>query len=149
MDVWELVPGLYQSPTPRSAEDERFRDQDGNQVDINAIVDLEGDVDPNIDQEEIGDLYLYWPIEDGPLPDETTVRSLATFISGLMDAGYRVLVHCNQGLNRASLVTGRTLIERGVEPQEAVDLLRKRRSPDVLFNEGFLKWLLAESSPTA
>ncbi len=71
---------------------------------------------------------------------------MARFISGLMDAGYRVLVHCNQGLNRASLVTGRTLIERGMAPRDAVDLLRERRSPDVLFNERFREWLLHESA---
>ena len=41
-------------------------------------------------------------------------------------------------------MTGRTLIERGMDPQEVVDLLRERRSPDVLHNRVFLDWLLSE-----
>ena len=146
MQIWEIAPNLYQSPTPRSPEDARFEDQDGRSVDVDALIDLEGKVDPNVNQEELGELYLYWPIEDGDMPDEQFVRSLAKFLSGLLDAGYRVLVHCNRGLNRASLVTGRTLIERGMDPQEVVELLRERRSPDVLHNPVFRDWLLSERS---
>ena len=144
MKIWEIAPNLYQSPTPRSPEDARFEDQDGRSVDIDALIDLEGKIDPSVNQEELGELYLYWPIEDGGMPNEQFVRSLAKFLSGLLDAGYRVLVHCNAGLNRASLVTGRTLIERGMDPQEVVDLLRERRSPDVLHNQVFRDWLLSE-----
>jgi hypothetical protein len=79
MRVYEIAPGLYQSPTP----DERiFTDGDGHQVDINALIDLEGDIDPVVPQRKIGDVYLYWPIEDGELKDPLTVRSVARFISG-------------------------------------------------------------------
>ena len=145
MEIWEIVPGLYQSPTPRHPEDlQEFDTQDGARVDIGAIIDLEGQIDPNVPQEEIGEFYLYWPIKDEDVPDETCIRALARFVSGLMDAGLHVLVHCNQGLNRASLITARTLMERGMGAEEAVQTLRSRRSPDVLYNERFLRWLLAE-----
>jgi protein-tyrosine phosphatase len=148
MRVWKLAPGLYQSPTPTSPQDVHFEDQEGHHVNITAVVDLEGSVDPDVPQGAIGRVYLYWPIEDEPwLPDVGTLRSVAGFVSGLLDAGHQVLVHCRSGLNRASLVTGRTLVARGMDPREAVDLLRSRRDPTVLKNKTFLAWLLAEESP--
>jgi protein tyrosine phosphatase (PTP) superfamily phosphohydrolase (DUF442 family) len=139
--VYEIIPGLYQSPTPT---EHVFTDGDGHQVDINALIDLEGDIDPVVPQRKIGDVYVYWPIEDAELHDALTVRGLAAFISGLVDAGYRVLVHCKAGMNRASLVIGRVLIHRGMEPEEAVALLEERRDPEVLSNAAFREWLLGE-----
>ena len=144
MRVYEIVPGLYQSPTPQTPDDAVFTDADGNEVDISAIVDLEGGIDPVVPQGELADVYLYWPILDGPLPEEDILRTMARFISGLMDCGYRVLVHCKAGKNRASLVSGRVLIEKGLEPEEAVMLLRERRGDDVLRNLAFLDWLMKE-----
>ena len=145
MRVWKIAPGLYQSPTPRSPQDVTFEDQEGHMVDISAIVDLEGDIDPDVPQREIGRVYLYWPIEDiDRLPDESTLRSVARFIGGLVDAGHRVLIHCRSGINRASLVSGLALVLKGMEPREAVDLLRDRRDPTVLKNKTFLAWLLGQ-----
>ena len=141
MRVYEIIPGLYQSPTPT---EHPFTDGDGRQIDINALIDLEGDIDPVVPQRKIGDVYVYWPIEDAELGDTLTVRGLASFVSGLIDAGYRVLVHCRAGMNRASLVTGRVLIHRGMEPEEAIALLQERRDPDILSNAAFREWLLGE-----
>jgi protein-tyrosine phosphatase len=143
--VYEIIPGLYQAPTPQESE---FLDGEGKRVDINAIIDLEGDIDPVVPQKEIGDVYVYWPIEDGPMAQPDIVRQLAGFVSGLVDGGYRVLVHCKSGINRASLVTARTLIHRGMEPEEAVKLLRERRNPYILKNKEFLDWLLREQPGT-
>jgi protein-tyrosine phosphatase len=149
MRVWEIIPGLYQSRTPSGPEDMDFRDQDGRSVKISAIIDLEGDIDPGVPQGKIGDVYVYWPIEDEPhMPDERTLRSLAQFMSGLLDAGHNLLVHCRSGLNRASLVNGLTLVTRGMTPVEAVARLRKRRDPTVLSNETFLQWLLTGAATT-
>jgi hypothetical protein len=143
--IFEIVPGLYQSVTPVDDDDRSFTDQEGRPVRITAVVDLEGSIDPNIPMEELGDLYLYWPIEDKRrMVDEQTVRAIAGFTNGLMEAGHHVLVHCHSGLNRASLITGRALVARGMDPQDAVDLLRQRRSPDCLNNRVFLDWLLGE-----
>jgi hypothetical protein len=147
MRVYEIVPGLFQSPTPRTPEDRVFTDVDENEVEIHAIIDLEGGIDPVVPQAELSDVYVYWPILDGPLPNEDTVRALARFISSLLDCGYKVLVHCKAGKNRASLVTGRVLIERGHEPKGAVDLLRERRGDDILGNATFLDWLMQEDQP--
>ena len=53
----------------------------------------------------------------------------------------RTLVHCQAGLNRSSLVAGLALVVDGMPPEEAIELLRERRSPAVLCNHAFERWL--------
>jgi protein-tyrosine phosphatase len=148
MRVFEIVPGLYQSPTPTSPKDVHLRDQDGTSVKVTAVIDLEGTVDPNVPQKRIGDVYVYWPLldEEDRLPNETALRGLASYVSALMDAGHNVLVHCHSGMNRASLVTGCTLVTRGISPEEAIETLERRRAPEVLSNTTFREWLLKEAA---
>lgn len=147
MRVFEIVPHLYQSRTPTTPDDVHFRDQDGASVKISAVIDLEGTVDPNVPQKRIGDVYVYWPLldEEDRLPNETALRGLARYVSALMDAGHNVLVHCHSGMNRASLVSGCTLITRGMSPEEAIETLERRRDPRVLSNTTFREWLLKEA----
>jgi protein-tyrosine phosphatase len=110
------------------------------------VVDLEGSIDPNEPLHDLGDVYLHWPIEDEPkMPDPDTIRSIADLVNRLIDGGYRILVHCRSGFNRASLITGRALVARGMEPAEAIDLLRARRGPESLSNRVFHEWLLGET----
>ncbi|WKW85907.1 PTPc tyrosine phosphatase [Gordonia Phage PhinkBoden] len=51
------------------------------------------------------------------------------------------LVHCQAGLNRSSLVAARALTLSGWEPDEAIALIRKQRSPACLCNYAFEDWL--------
>ncbi len=52
------------------------------------------------------------------------------------------LVHCQAGLNRSGLVAALALILDGMLPAAAIDLLRQQRSPAVLCNPAFERWLL-------
>lgn len=52
------------------------------------------------------------------------------------------LVHCQAGLNRSGLITALALILDGMLPAAAIDLLRQQRSPAVLCNPAFERWLL-------
>lgn len=62
-------------------------------------------------------------------------------ISWLED-GRRVLVHCQAGLNRSSLVVARVLMDKyGMEPDEAIDHIRSNRSPLCLCNDTFRQYL--------
>jgi hypothetical protein len=56
--------------------------------------------------------------------------------------GKRVLIRCQAGLNRSSLVTALVLMEDGMSARDAIDLIRAKRSKDCLFNEDFERWLL-------
>lgn len=71
------------------------------------------------------------------------IDDLAEWVNMCCDDG-PTLVHCQAGLNRSSLVAGRTLTLRGWTPAQAIELLRQRRSPACLCNRAFEEWLLAQ-----
>lgn len=54
------------------------------------------------------------------------------------------LIHCQAGLNRSSLVMARMFTKAGMPAQEALDLIREKRSPACLCNPYFEDWLLAQ-----
>lgn len=57
-------------------------------------------------------------------------------------AGRRVLIRCQAGINRSSLVTALVLIRDGYSARKAIDLLREKRGTAVLANRHFQEWLL-------
>lgn len=88
-----------------------------------------------------GSTALSWRIADAQLDEPEQVREWARRISAWMDTGETVLVRCAAGLNRSGLVVARTLIERGMDPHEAVMHVRHRRRADALNNPWFVTWL--------
>ncbi|MGH2818115.1 MAG: protein-tyrosine phosphatase family protein [Actinomycetota bacterium] len=141
---YEIVPGLYISGHPDSAHDFISRG-------IHAVVDLEGDIDSAIGeggQPEGSTLYLYWPIEDGPMPDATTVRSVSMFVAALLDEDKKVLVHCRSGHNRSGMICACALIEQGNPPEDAIRIVREQRGDGhALENEAFVEWLMEGVPP--
>lgn len=139
---YEVVEGLFISGHPDNANNFMRRG-------VDVVVDLEGDIDTAIPEEE-GQrgttVYVYWPIEDKEeMPEEDVVRSISQFVSVLLDRDKEVLVHCRSGHNRSGLVCARTLIERGMDPDEAIEHVRTGRSDGhALTNETFVDWLKSE-----
>ena len=79
--------------------------------------------------------------DDNSEPDYEQVLDLArTVRMGCKDGP--TLVHCQAGLNRSSLIAGAAMILDGYSPEQAIYLLRKQRSPAVLCNKTFEKWLI-------
>lgn len=142
---YEVAPGLYISGHPDHSNDFLSRG-------IDAVVDLEGEVDTSLPQGEgqsSTTLYLYWPIADGDMPDASTVRSIASLMARLIAEENKVLVHCRSGHNRSGLICARTLIEQGMSPRDAIDAVRtKRGDGHALDNENFVEWLLKEDNNT-
>lgn len=68
------------------------------------------------------------------------VELLAELVNEFSKQG-PVLVHCQAGLNRSSLVAGRALMLQGKTAKEAIELLRLKRSPACLCNKTFEKYL--------
>ncbi|CAM5729125.1 Protein phosphatase OS=Streptomyces fumanus OX=67302 GN=GCM10018772_50950 PE=4 SV=1 [Streptomyces fumanus] len=87
--------------------------------------------------------HQVWPIPDGPL-DGTQLAGvirLAEAACAALDRGRRVLVRCYHGYNRSGLVVAHALVRRGRSPEEAIRLIRARRSPWALHNELFVEYL--------
>ena len=58
------------------------------------------------------------------------------------NAGEKVLIRCQAGLNRSGLVTALTMMHAGYEPADAIKQIRQQRSPMALFNDNFVTWLV-------
>lgn len=74
--------------------------------------------------------------DDRAWPDMAEVHRLAVIAREGCHHG-PTLVHCQAGLNRSGLVAGCALVLAGYRNEDAVDLLRRRRSPSVLSNRQF------------
>jgi hypothetical protein len=88
-------------------------------------------------------MFLHWPIQDGPLPDEATLRQLARFIADSLGRSLTVFVHCDAGLNRSALLVAQVLVERGMPPADAVRLIRARRRGSL--SNTYETWLLSQT----
>lgn len=73
------------------------------------------------------------------------VDAIAAWVNSCRATG-PVLVSCQAGLNRSALVTARALCLEGGDPAEVIAMMRAKRSPAVLCNPAFEKWLLAGDS---
>jgi len=88
------------------------------------------------------DTEVYISMLDAEDQAMDSVDALARLVNVCRESG-PVLVHCQAGLNRSSLVVARALYLQGVEFGEPipgdfiVDLLREKRSPAVLCNPAF------------
>jgi len=51
------------------------------------------------------------------------------------------LVRCAAGWNRSGLVTALVLMKNGYKPEEAINLIRDRKSPHALCNADFVRYL--------
>ncbi|WP_107466638.1 protein-tyrosine phosphatase family protein [Streptomyces sp. MA5143a] len=84
-----------------------------------------------------------WPIPDGPL-DGTQLAGVMRLAQAACDAledGRKVLVRCFHGYNRSGLVVAHALVRDGHSAEEAIRLIRTRRSPWALHNELFVEYL--------
>ncbi|MER5916892.1 protein phosphatase [Streptomyces sp. NPDC001982] len=137
----EIVPGLWMGG-------HEFRGRSG-QVEF-AVVRDEFDLvqtliglpghgpDPGVE-------HHVWPIPDGPL-DGTQLAGvirLARAAAEALDGGREVLVRCYHGYNRSGLVVAHALVHQGSTADEAIRLIRARRSPWALHNELFVDYLRA------
>lgn len=103
-----------------------------------SIVTLIEDHEFNLlDIESLGEAVvtagLHWwhlPIRDVDVPDkqfENQWKALRPDIHARLSSGERILIHCRGGLGRTGLLAGRILVERGVEPETAIAMVRTAR----------------------
>ncbi|HXO21168.1 MAG TPA: dual specificity protein phosphatase family protein [Thermoanaerobaculia bacterium] len=105
---------------------------------ISVVIDLDGDLDPGVPTAPNQMLYVYFPIYDEGLPDLAKLHAVAKLGASLVESGHVVLSHCGAGYNRSALVAGLILCYLGMKGEEAVKLLRARRT-GALFNDIFAR----------
>ena len=94
-------------------------------------------------QHELRSVHLHFLLDS-----DETVPPIVHDIAAWVDACERegpTLVHCQQGLNRSSLILGLVLMRRGRSADQAIELIRKMRSPACLFNRTFEAYLRAQA----
>lgn len=84
--------------------------------------------------------------DSGDVPPADQLHEIADAVSAALDRGGKVLVHCQAGLNRSNLIAALALMKRGRTAEDAIALLREKRSPVVLCNRAFAHWLLTEAA---
>lgn len=77
---------------------------------------------------------------DADMASPELILELAQWVNDKQAEG-PVLVHCQAGLNRSALVAALSLMLNGMTADEAIQTLRTKRSPAVLCNPYFEKWL--------
>ncbi len=107
---------------------------------IDAVIDLDGELDIGIPNTPNHTLYIYFPIYDEGLPNLQKLHAVARMGAHLIERGHRVLSHCGLGLNRSALMAGLILCYQGMSGPMVVELLRQKR-PGALFNETFASYL--------
>jgi len=112
------------------------------ELQISAVIDMDGDLDIGVPTVPNHMLYIYFPIFDEGLPDLEKLHAVARMGAGLIRSGHRVLSHCGMGFNRSALVAGLIMTYLGVTGPEAVSLIRGRR-PGALFNDNFADYLMS------
>lgn len=89
---------------------------------------------------------LRWGIMDSPEMADADVASIyetVVWAHRRWTGGKRILVRCQAGLNRSSLIAALVLVRDGYTPREAIDKIRRQRSGRCLFNEGFERFILS------
>ena len=72
--------------------------------------------------------------------------ALSAYAHDRWQAGGRVLIRCQAGVNRSGLVMALTLMRAGYQAGEAIALIRARRGPAALSNRHFTRWLIEEAA---
>ena len=78
--------------------------------------------------------------------DVETIREIVVQAHTDWKKGKKVLIRCQAGLNRSGLITALVMIRDGYEPQEAIDIMREKRSGYVLMNPVFEEWILSQTT---
>lgn len=73
--------------------------------------------------------------------DPQTMQETVRWAHKRWKDGKRVLSRCQAGLNRSSLVATLVLVRDGMEPQQAVDTVRRGRCGQALFNKQFYRFV--------
>lgn len=82
-------------------------------------------------------IWLHLPLHNMGLPDERFNEKwqlVNPCLCNLLREGQRVLIHCREGIGRASLTTARLLLDLGFSPEESIAMVRRARPGSLLLH---------------
>lgn len=90
---------------------------------------------------DCGIAHQHFPIRDFGAPEHADTRwpDLSRALHARLDAGESILLHCMGGKGRSGMVALRLLAERGMEPGQALALIRHAR-PGAVETAGQEDW---------
>lgn len=94
--------------------------------------------------------FLHFAIPDGGVPaDRAAAEALADQLVAEIRGGASVVVHCAGGLGRSGTIAGMVLVRLGVDAEEALTRLAKRRSPNCPENSRQKDFVRQTAGPAA
>jgi protein-tyrosine phosphatase len=104
-----------------------------------ASLDLE---DEKAQSEKAGIRFVSFPIADRSVPARASdIHGLLSKIDAELSQDKSVAIHCRQGIGRAGLIACALLIERGLNPAEAIRRVSAARHVQVPETEEQRLWL--------
>jgi protein-tyrosine phosphatase len=85
--------------------------------------------------------FVEIPIPDRHVPDREAIADTITYLTGQYRAGRHVVFHCWAGIGRSSLLAASVLVQDGVTPDEAWDLISAARGYPVPDTDEQRAWL--------
>jgi predicted protein tyrosine phosphatase len=134
LDLHFVAPGLAVGACFLMEEAARLAGDHG----ISRVVDVRvEDCDDAAVLQVHGITLLHLPTEDTRAVSQRMLREGAEFVADALDAGGRVLVHCQYGIGRSALVALCAMVHRRVPPLTALEAAKRARpaispSPDQL-----------------
>jgi hypothetical protein len=82
-------------------------------------------------------------IADAELDEESKpeIRQLAQWLHSEWKLGKRVAAKCQAGWNRSGLIAALVLLQEGFTSEDAISLIRQKRSPNALCNPHFVAFI--------
>lgn len=77
------------------------------------------------------------------------IHEIADWLHKEWKAGRKVLARCQAGWNRSGLIIGLILLKEGFSAEDAIELIRAKRSPYALCNPDFVRYLRKDWSISA
>lgn len=102
-------------------------------IEIDSIVDLTEDQLNKNHSKKFSINYFSLPIPDRGIPTMDDVFTTIKWIQNQLENNEKVFVHCNLGRGRGPLLTALYLMYTGMNKNDVIRLLRKKR-PYVFFN---------------
>ena len=143
IDLWsEVLPGLWQGGTDDDDtiwELERGSVAEITKREFDTVITAYGWANPCdwLVKE------VRYPFYDGDMNDIdfTEIYQVVGIAHADWKAGKKVLIRCQAGLNRSGLIMALVLMKEGYTADEAITLIREKRSRWALCNRTFEKWL--------